>query len=87
MAETIIREDFPIFRDNPSLVYLDNAATTQKPSCVIEAVRHFYERDNANPLRGLYDLAQRATAGRLWLNSSARPARRRSSLRETPRRA
>ena len=62
MAETIIREDFPIFRDNPSLVYLDNAATTQKPSCVIEAVRHFYERDNANPLRGLYDLAQRATA-------------------------
>ena len=62
MAETIIREDFPIFRDNPSLVYLDNAATTHKPSCVIEAVRHFYERDNANPLRGLYDLAQRATA-------------------------
>ena len=53
MAETIIREDFPIFRDNPSLVYLDNAATTQKPSCVIEAVRHFYERDNPNPLRGL----------------------------------
>ena len=62
MAEMNIREDFPIFRDNPSLVYLDNAATTQKPSCVIEAVRHFYERDNANPLRGLYDLAQRATA-------------------------
>ena len=62
MVEMNIREDFPIFRDNPSLVYLDNAATTQKPSCVIEAVRHFYERDNANPLRGLYDLAQRATA-------------------------
>ena len=62
MAEMNIREDFPIFRDNPSLVYLDNAATTQKPSCVIEAVRHFYECDNANPLRGLYDLAQRATA-------------------------
>ena len=62
MAEMNIREDFPIFRDNPSLVYLDNAATTQKPSCVIKAVRHFYERDNANPLRGLYDLAQRATA-------------------------
>ena len=62
MADLNIREDFPIFRDNPSLVYLDNAATTQKPSCVIEAVRHFYECDNANPLRGLYDLAQRATA-------------------------
>ena len=51
-----------MFRDNPSLGYLDNAATTQKPSCVIEAVHHFYECDNANPLRGLYDLAQRATA-------------------------
>ena len=57
-----IRNDFPIFRDHPSLVYLDNAATTQKPSCVIEAVRRFYETENANPLRGLYDLAQRATA-------------------------
>ena len=57
-----IRNDFPIFRDHPSLVYLDNAATTQKPSCVIEAVRRFYESENANPLRGLYDLAQRATA-------------------------
>ena len=62
MERINIREDFPIFRDNPSLVYLDNAATTQKPSCVIEAVRRFYECDNANPLRGLYDLAQRATA-------------------------
>ena len=62
MAEMNIRENFPIFRDNPSLVYLDNAATTQKPSCVIDAVRRFYECDNANPLRGLYDLAQRATA-------------------------
>ena len=62
MADLNIREDFPIFRDNPSLVYLDNAATTQKPSSVIESVRHFYECDNANPLRGLYDLAQRATA-------------------------
>ena len=57
-----IRNDFPIFRDHPSLVYLDNAATTQNPSCVIEAVRRFYETENANPLRGLYDLAQRATA-------------------------
>ena len=57
-----VRNDFPIFRDHPSLVYLDNAATTQKPSCVIEAVRRFYETENANPLRGLYDLAQRATA-------------------------
>ena len=62
MKEMNIREEFPIFRDNPSLVYLDNAATTQKPSCVIDAVRSYYERDNANPLRGLYDLAQRATA-------------------------
>ena len=53
MAEMNIRENFPIFRDNPSLVYLDNAATTQKPSCVIAAVRRFYERGNDTPLRGL----------------------------------
>ena len=83
MAETIIREDFPIFRDNPSLVYLDNAATTQKPSCVIEAVRHFYERDNANPLRGLYDLAQRATA-RLYAKRLGEPESGGLQLRDLP---
>lgn len=57
------KSDFPIFSapQNAGLVYLDNAATTQKPQCVIDAVSAFYATDNANPLRGLYDLSNRAT--------------------------
>ena len=56
-----IRKDFPLLMNEPELAYLDNAATTQKPECVLEACRDFYEERNANPLRGLYDLSQRAT--------------------------
>ena len=56
-----IRKDFPLIRNNPDLAYLDNAATTQKPESVLRAVSRYYEEDNANPLRGLYDLSQRAT--------------------------
>lgn len=59
-----IRDDFPILsrpvRDK-ALVYLDNAATTQKPRCVIEAVRRYYEEDNANIHRGVHILSVRAT--------------------------
>jgi cysteine desulfurase/selenocysteine lyase len=55
------REDFPIFDTNPSLVYLDSAATSQKPRQVIDAVSDFYMHDNANIHRGLYGLAERAT--------------------------
>ncbi len=57
------RKDFPIFNggENRSLIYFDNAATTQKPSCVIEAMRKYYEEENANPLRGLYSLSEKAT--------------------------
>lgn len=54
------RSDFPIFGNNP-LVYIDNAATAQKPEAVIDAVADFYERHNANPLRGLYSLSVDAT--------------------------
>ncbi|MCR5108652.1 MAG: SufS family cysteine desulfurase [Lachnospiraceae bacterium] len=54
------KKDFPIFEYSPC-VYLDSAATAQKPSKVIEAEREFLERLNANPLRGLYDLSMRAT--------------------------
>ncbi|MBQ8080673.1 MAG: SufS family cysteine desulfurase [Clostridia bacterium] len=54
------RQDFPLLR-NADFVYLDNAATSQRPDAVIEAEKHFYERLNANPLRGFYDLAQNAT--------------------------
>ena len=57
------KDDFPIFAsvENKGLIYFDNAATTQKPACVIEAIKKYYEHDNANPLRGLYDLSGRAT--------------------------
>ena len=44
-----IRQDFPVLRDRET-VYLDNAATSQKPQCVIDAVGHYYEYYNANPM-------------------------------------
>lgn len=58
-----LRKDFPVFNasENKGLIYFDNAATSQRPLSVIEAVSEFYKRDNANPLRGLYDLSIRAT--------------------------
>jgi len=60
-----IRDDFPILHQElygKPLVYLDNAATTQKPQCVIDVVRHYYEKDNANIHRGVHTLSERATA-------------------------
>ncbi len=59
-----VREDFPILDQQVHghpLVYFDNAATTQKPRAVIEALRHYYEHDNANVHRGLHELSSRAT--------------------------
>ena len=56
-----IREQFPLFSAWPDTAYLDNAATTQKPFSVIEAEKAYYEESNANPLRGLYQLSQKAT--------------------------
>ena len=60
-----IRKDFPILdqivNDEP-LVYLDNAATTQKPKAVLEAMNQYYQEDNANVHRGVHTLAERATA-------------------------
>lgn len=59
-----IREDFPILKQQVNghrLVYLDNAATTQKPMSVINAHADFYEQANANIHRGLHTLAERAT--------------------------
>ena len=59
-----IRDDFPILsrqiRGKP-LVYLDNAATTQKPRAVIAAITEFYEKHNANIHRGVHTLADEAT--------------------------
>lgn len=54
------RQDFPLLRENP-IVYLDSAATTQRPDVVIEAEMEFYKKYNANPLRGLYSLGIEAT--------------------------
>ncbi|MBO6158097.1 MAG: SufS family cysteine desulfurase [Firmicutes bacterium] len=56
-----IREDFPLLKNYPDVAYLDNAATLQKPNCVIEREKQFYLTENANPLRGLYQLAVTAT--------------------------
>ena len=56
-----MREDFALFNSKEPPVYFDNSATTQRPEKVIEAVSDFYRRSNANPLRGLYDLAGSAT--------------------------
>ena len=55
-----LKRDFPIFRNNRKLVYLDSAATSQRPRAVIRAMDDFLERDNANPGRGIYTLSQRA---------------------------
>src|SRR5690625_3139181 len=60
-----IRELFPALHQKVNghpLVYLDNAATSQKPKSVIDAMRNYYEFDNANIHRGIHTLAERATA-------------------------
>lgn len=60
-----IREDFPILSqkvNNRPLVYLDNAATTQLPECVIDCITQHYREDNANVHRGIHYLSERSTA-------------------------
>lgn len=60
----LIRQDFPILLDkiyNKPLVYFDNAATTQKPMCVIDKIVHGYTHGNANIHRGVHFLSQKAT--------------------------
>ena len=59
-----VRQDFPILHQEVNghpLVYLDNGATSQKPRSVIDAVRRYYEHDNANVHRGVHTLSERAT--------------------------
>jgi cysteine desulfurase/selenocysteine lyase len=59
-----IRADFPALHQEVHgrpLVYLDNAATTQKPQAVLDAIQHYYARDNANVHRGIHELSRRAT--------------------------
>src|SRR5262245_6805782 len=59
-----VRQDFPILHQHvhgKPLVYLDNAATTQKPQAVIDRITHFYTHENANVHRGVHILSERAT--------------------------
>ncbi|HWF04607.1 MAG TPA: aminotransferase class V-fold PLP-dependent enzyme, partial [Candidatus Angelobacter sp.] len=59
-----VRRDFPVLHQKvhgKPLVYLDNAATTQKPLAVIEAIQHYYLHDNSNIHRGVHTLSERAT--------------------------
>jgi len=62
----ILRRDFPVLDQQVHgypLVYFDNAATSQKPRAVLDALRRYYEHDNANVHRGIHELSNRATAG------------------------
>ena len=71
-----VRRDFPVLDQEVNghpLVYLDNAATTQKPEQVIEAISNYYRRDNANVHRGAHTLSDRAT--RAFENARERAAR------------
>ena len=88
-----VREDFPILQQKvhgKPLVYLDNAATTQKPQAVLDAMRHYYEHDNANVHRGVHLLSERATerlrgGPRARCSNSSTPAAcARSSSRAAP---
>lgn len=63
---TQVRQDFPLLNQDPPhgkprLAFLDSAASSQKPQVVIDALRDYYEHDNANIHRGVYDLSERAT--------------------------
>ncbi|MCR4855345.1 MAG: aminotransferase class V-fold PLP-dependent enzyme, partial [Erysipelotrichaceae bacterium] len=56
-----IRNDFPMIRNNPNLIYFDSGATSFKPQCVIDEVRHYYEHENSNIHRGDYDISFRVS--------------------------
>jgi len=56
-----IKKDFPIFENNPSLVYLDSTATSLKPRPVIEKLVEYYSKYSANIFRGVYSLSEKAT--------------------------
>jgi cysteine desulfurase / selenocysteine lyase len=61
IEENPYKGDFPLLKSNPELAFLDSAATAQRPDCVLDAQRNFYETMNANALRGLYRLSVEAT--------------------------
>ena len=55
------KSSFPLLAQREDIAFLDSGATAQRPACVLEAQRSFYETMNANPLRGLYSLSVEAT--------------------------
>src|SRR5690349_13852709 len=56
-----VKRDFPVFDNNPGLVFLDTAASAQKPRQVIDGLAEYYRRDYANVHRGVYRLSARST--------------------------
>jgi len=60
MSKSVYRADFPLL-DSSDVIYMDSAATSQRPQAVIDAIDEFYKRHNANPLRGVYKLSVEAT--------------------------
>ena len=80
-----IRAAFPALHQQvhgKPLVYLDNAATTQKPQAVIDALRAYYEHDNANVHRGVHELSERATAAYEGAREKVRAFVNAASVRE-----
>ena len=60
MSKSVYRADFPLL-DSSDVIYMDNAATSQRPQAVLDAMNEFYKHHNANPLRGVYKLSVEAT--------------------------
>src|SRR5881394_1609248 len=80
-----IRKDFPVLHQKvhgKPLVYLDNAATTQKPLAVIEAISDYYRHDNSNIHRGVHTLSERATEAYEKVRAAAQKFLNAASLKE-----
>ena len=60
MSKSVYRADFPLL-ESSDVIYMDNAATSQRPQVVLDAMNEFYKHHNANPLRGVYKLSVEAT--------------------------
>jgi len=57
-----IKNQFPIFKHQPGLVYLDSTATSLKPKIVIDKINEYYSEYSANVFRGIYPMSEKATA-------------------------
>ena len=56
-----IKDHFPFFKNNSKLVFLDTAASAQKPQSVIDSINQYYSKENSNVHRGIHQLSQKAT--------------------------